>query len=323
MKAAVTDRLGTPPRYADFPEPQPADGMAAANVVAASVKNLDRGLVAGSHYGSASLPLPLVAGVDGVVRLADGTLAYANARMPHGMLAERTLVDPDHVVALPTGIDPTLAAAVPNPGLSAWFSLEYAADVQPGQTVLVLGATGVTGATAVQLAKAQFGAGRVVVAGRNPQRLEWLRSVGADDVVVLDEHSAERFAAEHRAQPFDAVIDYLWGPPAEQMLSALGNNALSAHYRVTRYVQVGSMAGPNIQLPAAVLRSAGVQLVGVGFGSVPPEGLARVRTELLPALFAMAADGRLRVDVHARPLREVERVWAGGEPPGSRLVLVP
>ena len=55
--------------------------------------------------------------------------------------------------------DAALAAAVPNAGLSAWLSLEYAASVRPGQTVVVLGATGVTGSVAVQLAKARFGAG--------------------------------------------------------------------------------------------------------------------------------------------------------------------
>ena len=287
MKAAVIETLGRPPRYADFPDPQPADGAVVATVEAASLKNLDRGLVAGTHYGSASLPLPMVAGVDGVVRLDDGRLFYANARIPHGMMAERTLVDPTSSVELPAGIDPALAAAIPNPGLSAWFSLEYAAHFQPGQTVLILGATGVTGSVAVQLAKTHFGAGRVLAVGRNRERLDWLRTVGADDTIALDADSAERLAAEHDSHPFDAVLDYLWGPPAEQVLAALGNSHLSTGYHPTRYVQVGAMAGPTIQLPAAILRSAGVHLLGVGLGSIPPEAQARVRTELLPALFAM------------------------------------
>ena len=323
MKAAVIDMLGRPPRYADFPDPQPVDGAVVATVEAASLKNLDRGLVAGTHYGSASLPLPMVAGVDGVARLDDGRLVYSNARFPHGMMAERTLVDPAAAVELPAGIDPVLAAAVPNPGLSAWFSLEYAAQIQPGQTVLILGATGVTGSVAVQLAKAHFGAGRVLAVGRNRERLDWLRTVGADDTIALDADSADRLAAEHDSHPFDAVLDYLWGSPGEQVLAALGNSHLSTGYHPTRYVQVGAMAGPTIQLSAAILRSAGVQLLGVGLGSIPPEAQARVKTELLPALFAMVSDGRLHIDVQPHTLSQVESVWAANESSGTRVVLVP
>ena len=323
MKAAVIDMLGRPPRYADFPDPQPVDGAVVATVEAASLKNLDRGLVAGTHYGSASLPLPMVAGVDGVARLDDGRLVYSNARFPHGMMAERTLVDPAAAVELPAGIDPVLAAAVPNPGLSAWFSLEYAAQIQPGQTVLILGATGVTGSVAVQLAKAHFGAGRVLAVGRNRERLDWLRTVGADDTIALDADSADRLAAEHDSHPFDAVLDYLWGSPAEQVLAALGNSHLSTGYHPTRYVQVGAMAGPTIQLSAAILRSAGVQLLGVGLGSIPPEAQARVKTELLPALFAMVSDGHLHIDVQPHALSQVESVWAANESSGTRVVLVP
>lgn len=323
MKAAVVEMLGRPPRYADFPDPKPADGSVVAAVEAASLKNLDRGLIGGGHYGSASLRLPMVAGVDGVARLDDGRLVYSNARLPHGMMAEHTLVDPASVVELPSGIDPLLAAAIPNPGLSAWFSLEYAARIQPGQTVLILGATGVTGSVAVQLAKAQFGAGRVLAVGRNRERLDWLRTVGADATIALDADSAERLAAEHDSQPFDAVVDYLWASPAEQVLAALGNSRLSTGYQSTRYVQVGAMAGPTIQLPAAILRSAGVQLLGVGLGSIPPEAQARVSAELLPALFGMVAAGHLHIDVQPRSLSEVERVWTADEPSGTRVVLTP
>lgn len=322
MKAAVVDTFGTP-RYTDFPDPIPTGRTEVATVVAAAIKNLDRGLVAGTHYGSAGLALPFVAGIDGIARLDDGRLVYANATQPYGLMAERTLVDPELAADVPADIDPALAAAVPNAGLSAWFSLEYAASVRPGQTVVVLGATGVTGSVAVQLAKARFGAGRVVAVGRNRERLDRLRTAGADQSIVLDGDAGEHLVELHREYPIDVVLDYLWGAPAEQLLAVLGNAGLTASYHRTRFVQIGSMAGPTITLPAGILRSAGVELIGTGLGSVPQEGLARVRTEQLPELFTLAADGRLHIDTQAHPLREVAEVWADGEPSGTRTVLVP
>ena len=323
MRAAVVDTFGTSPRYGDVAEPTPTEHTEVATVLAAAVKNLDRLLVSGSHYGSAALTPPFTPGIDGVVQLADGRLAYTTATLPHGLMAERTLVDPAAATVLPAVLDPVLAAAIPNAGLSSWFALEYAAAIQPGQTVVILGATGVTGATAVQLAKSQFGAGHVVALGRNAERLDWLRTAGADETIVLDGQATDRLAALHAERRIDAVLDYLWGPPAEQVLGVLGNSGLTANYHRTRFVQIGSMAGPNITLPAEILRSAGIELIGTGLGSVPPEGNARAKAELLPKLFELATDGRLRIDARARPLSEVTDAWDRGEPTGSRVVLVP
>lgn len=321
MKAAVVTAFGEAPRYADVVD-LPEDG-ATGHVLAASVKNLDRSLVSGRHYGSAGLQPPFVPGVDGVVALPDGRRVYSLATGSHGMMAARAAVDAAHMVELPAGLDDALAAAIPNPGLSAWFALEYAAQLQPGQSVLILGATGVTGRVAAQLATHRFGAGRVVVAGRSEERLAELTRSGADDSLILGDDLTEQVAARHAEQPFDAVLDYLWGPVAERTLAALGNTGLTAAYHRTRYVQIGAMAGDPISLPSAVLRSAGVTLTGVGFGSIAPEAQARANTEILPELFAMAAAGDLDVDVARRPLADVETVWTTPVPSGQRVVLIP
>jgi NADPH:quinone reductase-like Zn-dependent oxidoreductase len=321
MKAAVVKALGTPPVYADFPDPQDRDSAVVAKVEAAALKNLDRVLISGKHYSGADLPLPMVAGVDGVARLDDGRLVYANVRPPYGMMAEKTLVNPATAIEVPEGIDPLLAAALPNPALSAWLSFEHRAHIRPGQHVLVLGATGVTGAIAVQLAKAAFGAGSVVAAGRNTSRLEWLQTVGADAVINMGtDDLGARVAAEHRAQPFDVVLDYLWGTPAEQALAALGN---AAAFHVTRFVQVGDMAGPHVTLPAGTFRSAGIELVGMGMGSVPADAVTRAAVDHLPRLFEMVAGGTLHLQTDRQPLSEVETVWRARQAAGSRVVLVP
>lgn len=240
------------------------------------------------------------------------------------MMAERALINPDAATPLPDSVDPVTAAAIPNPGLSAWMSLDYAGQVKPGAHVLVLGGTGVTGSVAVQLAKSVFGAEHIVVAGRNVERLQWLRTVGADDVIALGaDDLGGRVGAAHRERPFDAVLDYLWGAPAETVLTALAASHSAAHYHRTRFVQIGAMAGPTMTLPAGILRSNGITLSGMGLGSVPFDVLTVARNERLPRLLAMVAAGELHIATKQRPLAEVADAWSRPEPSGRRVVLTP
>ncbi|WKG02671.1 zinc-binding alcohol dehydrogenase family protein [Mycolicibacterium sp. HK-90] len=324
MKAALVTEWGRHPIHTDVPEPEPRAGAEVAEVEASALTNLTRALVSGKHYASKEIALPAIPGVDGVVRLADGRRIYTGALGYSGMMAQRALVDPAGGVDIPEQLDSVTAAALPNPGISAWTALSHAAGVEPGQHVLVLGATGVTGSMAVQLATTLFGAGSVVAAGRNTERLAWLRSAGADATIALGEGELGTQVAEmHARRPFDAVLDYLWGEPAAEVLTALAASHPAAHHHPTRFVQIGSMAGPTLPLDAGVLRSTGITLSGVGIGSVPPEVLARARTEALPTLFAMVADGRLELRTQARPLTDVAEVWDAGEPSGTRVVLTP
>jgi hypothetical protein len=107
------------------------------------------------------------------------------------------------------------------------------------------------------------------------------------------------------------------------VLAALGSNELAASYHATRYVQIGSMAGLTMNLPAGILRSAGITVSGVGLGSVPPDVLGWVRTEALPRLFAMVGAGELQLRILPQPLADVERAWTATEPSGTRVVLTP
>ncbi|OBB12192.1 alcohol dehydrogenase [Mycolicibacterium setense] len=324
MKAALVTEWGAHPAYTDVPEPEARDGAEVAVVEASALTNLTRGLVSGKHYASKEIQLPAIPGVDGVARLADGRRIYTGALGYSGMMAQRALVDPDGGVEVPEHVDSVTAAALPNPGISAWTALSHAAAVKPGDHVLILGATGVTGSMAVQLANAMFGSETVVAAGRNAERLAWLRSAGAHRTIALGEQDLGAQVAEmHAERPFDAVLDYLWGDPAAQVLTALSAGHSAAHYHPTRFVQIGSMAGPGLQLDAGILRGTGITLSGVGIGSVPPEVLARARTEALPRLFAMVANGQLELRTQPRALADVAEVWAGREPSGIRVVLTP
>lgn len=140
--------------------------------------------------------------------------------------------------------------------------------------------------------------------------------LGHDDLTA-------RVAAAHRDRPFDAVIDYLWGEPAEQVLAALGNQGLGADVHATQFIQVGTMAGPTVNLAGGILRSAAVTLRGVGIGSVPIQMLAQANQEFLPRLFAMLAGGEVELATRPEPLADVEKVWTQRESSGTRVVFTP
>ena len=166
MDAAVLHTFGKPPRFEQFPEPNAVEGEMLVHVRAAALKPADKQLASGTHYASPR-ELPLVCGVDGVGCLDDGTrVFFGGPRPPHGAMAQRTVVARSRCFEIPEALDDVSAAAVANPGVSAWLTLTWRARLVPGETFLVLGATGVTGKLAVEIAKL-LGAGRVIAAGRN------------------------------------------------------------------------------------------------------------------------------------------------------------
>src|SRR5277367_3591953 len=123
MKAAVVNEFGEPPVYGDFPEPEPAEGEVIAEIRAAAVSNVVRLIASGKHYSSAAKP-PMVAGVDGVAQLADGSLVYVpGVRSPWGTLAQRAAVPLAAVRPVPDGLDPAQAAAVVNAAFGSWLPL--------------------------------------------------------------------------------------------------------------------------------------------------------------------------------------------------------
>ena len=233
-------------------------------------------------------------------------------------MAERAVADRRLTVSLPEGVDVAKVAATMNPAMSAWVALRRRVHLQPGQSVLVLGATGNAGAMAVQVAK-RLGAGYVVGAGRNPGRLAELPALGADQIVALADDPAvtsERLA--NAAAEVDIVIDYLWGKPATTAMMAL-LEARADRSRAMDWVQIGAMAGPTIELPSVVLRSANLRLQGNGQGAISTAAYVAE----LPALVDEIDSGTIGVNVRTAPLLDVEATWSAPEVRGLRTVLVP
>ena len=319
MHAAVVHSFDAPPRYEQFPSPQPTDDdEVVVSVIASGLHPRVRSQANGSHYTSTD-ELPLIPGIDGVGRLPTGELVYfvlPDTRI--GAMAEQTVIDRRRSIALPLDTDPVLVAAGMNPGMSSWIALRKRIELAPGATVLILGATGSAGQLAVQIAR-HLGAGRVIGAGRGADRLARLPALGADELVSL-EGSADDVAGRlgHAARDVDVVIDYLWGLPAEAAIVALVRARADRGTRLD-WIQIGSVAGPTAQIPSEALRAANLRIMGSGQGSVSTRDILSE----LPALATEIARGSFMLDVRAEPLARVAEVWVRPTAPGERVVLRP
>jgi NADPH:quinone reductase-like Zn-dependent oxidoreductase len=318
MHAAVVRQFDHPPRYEDFPSPDPSgQHEELIDVLASGLHPRVRSQANGSHYTSTD-QLPLVPGIDGVGRRSDGSLVYfVLLDTAYGAMAEHTVIDTRRSIPLPPGADPIVVAAAMNPGMSSWVALQQRIRFTTGQSVLVLGATGSAGQLAIQIAK-HLGAGTVLAAGRAADKLAALGGLGADDTIDLSadpELVADDFRT--KAANVDVVLDYLWGRPAESAIMPLLMGR-EDRTRLISWVQIGAIAGASMSLPSAALRQANIHFLGSGQGSVTTSGFLST----LPRLAAEIDRGSFSIDAVAKPLADVELVWnAPTAGPTERIVL--
>ncbi|MGV2122106.1 quinone oxidoreductase family protein [Agrobacterium vitis] len=302
MKAAVVYGAKQTPLYGDFEEPVAQTGETLVTVSAAALSHLVKSRASGTHYSSSG-SFPFITGIDGVGRRENGERVYfALPKAPFGSMAERTVVASVQCLAVPDDLDDITAAAIVNPGMSSWMAYRERAKLIAGETVLIAGATGIAGRLAVQIAK-HLGAKKVIATGRNPQALQSLSALGADVTISLLQ-DVEALAASFKAQFADGVnvvLDYLWGQSAELLLDA----AAKANAVPLRFVQVGAVSGGQISLPAAVLRSSAIELMGSGIGSVPRNRMIQTIGELLQA----ARPAGLKIATAPVALSKVQEIW--------------
>ncbi len=316
MNAAIVTP-GQAPQYGYFADPAAGEKEQIIQVKAAAIHHVVKSIAAGKHY-SAGGDQPFIPGVDGIGLLADGSRVYFGAvRKPYGTFAELSITTPGWHIPVPDNLTDATAAAIFNPAMSSWMALTYRAQLQQGETVLVLGATGTSGQLAVQVAKL-LGAGKVIAAGRNKAVLEKLRGLGADECIALDQ-SPENLVKAFATQPYDVVLDYLWGEPVMALITALMTKSMAKETPRTRLIQVGAMAGDPISLPSGALRSSRLEILGSGIGSVSIDAIFK----MLPEIMKNAAEGKLQINTIEMPLREISAAWTREVPGGSRLVLIP
>jgi len=318
MHAALVTAFDAPPRFASVDAPTPAnDHEVVVDVLASGLHPRVRSQSDGSHYTSTD-ELPLVPGIDGVGRTSSGELRYFILEdTTMGAMAERTVIDLRRSIRLDDDADPVAVAAAMNPAMSSWVALRRRIDFKPGQSVLVLGATGSAGQLAVQVAR-HLGAAHVVAAGRDETKLADLRGIGADDVVSLAGEASEVAARLGKAAAdVDVVIDYVWGQATAAAMVAIVTNRTDAGKPLS-WIEIGSVGGPTADIPSAALRAARLSIVGSGQGSVPTRDFVAE----LPALAAEISSGALTTNARAVPLADVEAAWLSPAT-GERVVITP
>ena len=293
MRAAILRSYGSIPAIGEWPEP----GGESLEVLAAGLNPVDLRIASGEFY--AGVPdVPYVPGSEGVARTPAGERVYFRGG---GAFAER--VAAAETVPIPDGVDDGMALACGTPGCTALVALERG-RMAAGERVLVLGASGSVGWLAVQLAVLR-GAGSVVAAARDVERLGELEAVTGCTVVTLDS------VAE--AGPFDLVVDPLWGAPAAAASRALDRGG--------RLVALGESAGPAAAFTSADVRGRQLEILGLALPAVGPE----VRRRAYERVVAHAASGELSAAYEELPLDDIATAWerqATGSP-RTKLVLRP
>jgi NADPH:quinone reductase len=327
MQAAVIEAPGRPPHVVDRERPAlPGPDQLTIKVTAAPITPLDVLCSTGaSYFGSPETPY--VPGVQGVGVVDRGTASIpsgssvwfatqAGMQPGDGSMCGVATVSERDVVLLPDGADPVLVGAMGLSAVAAWMGLTWRGELAAGEQVLVLGAGGVVGQAAVQLARLA-GARRVVAAARSEAARVRAARAGPDALVHLGRSlDVDQLADAIRAQcdgPLDLVIDPLFGLPAAAALRVLRPRG--------RLVNIGAAAAPVATFDSATLRSSSLQVLGYTNNELDPQQ----RNDALIRVVQESVAGRLTVDHETVLLADATAAWTRqveGHAAG-RIVLVP
>ena len=225
MRAVIQTSVGGPDVLfvAEQPDPSPKPGEVLIRVKAAGINPVD-GAVRGGFYQLLGQP-PFILGWDisgtvaalgtGVTAFEVGDDVFGMPRFPKqaGAYAELAAAPADEIAAKPAAIDHAHAAALPLAGLTAWQGLVRHGGLQAGQRVLIHAGAGGVGHLAVQIAKAR---GAYVIATASPDKLDFVRSLGADEVI---DYTRDDFTG--KVGNVDLVLDPIGGDHADQSLGIL------------------------------------------------------------------------------------------------------
>jgi NADPH2:quinone reductase len=308
MPAAVIRTYAAPPEHTLWPIPRRKPGQALVRVIAAPISPLDLLCATGkSYFGPPQLPyIPGVQGVGTVMeaeRLTPGQRVWfscdAGMKPGDGSLAQYCIIDESSALVLPESVENDLAAALGLSAIAAWMALTWRGHLQPGEQVLVLGASGAVGQVAVQAAKL-LGAGRVIAASRDEVGRNRALKLGADAIVDLTGDDVDEISRRMAAAcdgPLHLVIDPVWGLPAEAAARVLAAQG--------RLVNIGSAAGPTVRFESAILRSRLHNILGYTNNALTHEQKAEALTEIL----THAAASRCTVERESLPLERAAEAW--------------
>lgn len=305
ITAAVLEICGRPPELRSRPVPTPGAGQVPITVAAAPITPLDVLCASGtSYFGTPQTPY--VPGVQGVGHRADGTPVWfgtsAGMRPGDGSMAATVCVPPSDVVDLPPGVPLLPMAALGLSAVAAHSALLRTGGLAAGEQVVVLGAGGVVGQAAIQLALLA-GARRVIAVARSAAVLARATRLGAAATVSWSPSSddAGELAARLRDAadgPVDLVLDPVFGVPAAAALRVLRPGG--------RLVNLGSAAAPTAPIDSATLRGGSLRILGYTNNALSPAE----RAASIAAVAGHAAAGRLAVDHEVVPFAGVAEAWS-------------
>ena len=303
MKAILCRHFCTPDELelADLPEPETGPGQALVRIKAAALNFFDTLIIAGKYQHKPPIPFSPAAEFSGVVeRVGPGVTAVAPGdrvmgNIGWGAAREAVAAPADELVKIPAALDFDRAAGLTVTYGTTLYALRERAALKPGETLVVLGASGGTGLAAIEIGKI-MGA-RVVACASSDDKLDFARAHGADATVnyaTEDLRGALKTIGGERG--IDVVYDPVGGPYAEPAVRSLGWEG--------RYLVVGFAAGeiPKLPLNLVLLKSCDIR--GVLWGAwVRREPLAQ--RALMTDIVGWCAEGKLSAHVHAvYPLSE-------------------
>lgn len=298
MKALICSQYGPPEnlRVQDMPDPQPAAGEVVVRVRAAGVNFPDALIVQNLYQFKPTPPFSpggeaageVLAVGAGVSRFKVGDKVIALTIW--GGFAEQVLAKEDQLFSMPQGLSFEVAGSLLLTYGTCIHALRDRAGLQPGQTVLVLGAAGGIGIAAIELAKA-LGA-RVIAAASSAEKLATCRAKGADEVINYREQNLrDEIKRITGGKGVDVVVDPVGGDHAEQALRSMAWRG--------RYLVVGFTDGQIPRLPLNLVLLKGCAIVGVFWGDFVAREPQAAQTDLQD-LVAMLARGQIQPLISAR-----------------------
>jgi NADPH2:quinone reductase len=299
MKAILCKTYGPPEKLVleEVPAPHASAGQAVVDVKACGVNFPDTLIIEGKYQFRPEPPFSPGGEVAGVVsEVGEGVTSVkvgdrVVALMPWGGYAEKIVTDAARLIPIPEGVDFVQAAGIMTTYGTTIYALADRANLQKGETLLVLGAAGGVGLAAVQLGKL-MGA-RVIAAASSPEKLETCKQNGADLVIdYAAEDLKDRVKALTGGAGADVVYDPVGGKYSEAALRATAWNG--------RLLVIGFAAGEIPKIPLNLTLLKGASIMGVFWGNFtvrePGKALAQFKQ-----LLEWVRDGKLKPHVHATP----------------------
>ncbi len=284
MRAVRITRFGGPEvlELVDLPDPVPAGELQLVEVDAAGVNYADTHQTEDSYLSRQTLPM--VPGAEVVGRTADGRRVLAIAAT--GGYAELALVHPATTYDLPDAVSAEAALALLVQGTTAWHLLRTSTHLAPGESVVVHAGAGGVGSLAVQLAKA-WGAGRVIATASTADKRDLALELGADIAISPEPDGLrDRIREANGGAAVDIVLEMTGGPVFDQSLAAL-----APFGRLATFGMASRVTPTPVEPGALMAKSRAV----IGFWLVHCFSRPELMRGPLAELFAMVADGRIRV----------------------------